>query len=155
MLTLDEREELVSEEAFPDFPLKVLLAACRNSGLPKSNALLEVLDDGALALAGRALDGGERIVVEKPAGVDDAADAESGSTDHPRDEVDVHHDPYAAGAASGEVEFPAEEELLEVGQLPDDLSDNVPAHEGLKSMLENSFFLCHCKRGQISWSVCS
>ena len=129
-LTLYEREELVAEEAFPDLSLIVLLAGSWNFGLPKSDTLLEILHHRAFPFPGRALDGGERVVVEEPAGVHDPSNAKSGSTDHPCHEVNVEHDPDAAGAASGEVEFPAEKKLLEVGQFSNDLSDNVAAVEG-------------------------
>ena len=128
-LTLDKWEELVAEEAFPDLSLVMLLASCRDFGLPEPDTLLKVLYDRAFPFPGRALDGGEWVVVEEPAGVDDPADSKSGSTDHPRDEVDVEHDADAAGAASGQVEFSAEEQLLEVGELPDDLAHDVAAVE--------------------------
>jgi len=128
-LTLDEGEELVAKEALPNLSLIVLLASCRNFGLPKPDALLKVLHDGAFALAGRALDGRERVVVKKPARVDDAADSKAGAPDHTGHEVDVEHDPDAAGAAPSEVELPPEEKLLKVGELSDDLADDVAAVE--------------------------
>ena len=106
------------------------MAGRRYSCLPQSDALLEVLDDGALALAGRTLDGRERVVVEEPSGIDDSADAKSGSTNHAGHRIDVHHDADTSGAASRQVEFSSEKQLLKVGQLADDFAYDVAAHEG-------------------------
>ena len=124
------------------------MAGGRNSRFPKPNSFLKVLDNGAFALARGALDGSEGIVVKEPSRVDNATNSKSGSPNHSGNEVDVHHDPDASGAASCKVEFPAVEKLLKVGQFADDFADDISAHES-----EVPGVGCGLRRGRSSCGV--
>lgn len=139
LFTFDEWEEAISEKTLPDFSRIVLVTSSWNTSLPEPDSLLEVLDDRALALAAGAL-GGEWVVVEEPAGINDTADTKAGAADHARHGVDVHHYANSAGAAAGQVELCSEEELLKIGKFTNHLSDNVSAHESQVSGL------CGCLR---------
>ena len=120
-LTLNERVDLVPEEALPLFSRVRRCAPPRHPRVPHFDALLEVPDDGALSAVEVSAVAREGFVVEEPARVDDAADLHVGGGDHVGHHVHVDEDAGAARAPARQVQLVVEEELLIISELPQDL----------------------------------
>ena len=120
-LTLNERVDLVAEEALPLFSRVRRRAPPRHPRVPHFDALLKVPDDGALSAVEVSAVAREGFVVEEPARVDDAADLHVGGGDHVGHHVHVDEDAGAARAPARQVQLVVEEELLIISELPQDL----------------------------------